>query len=324
MKMTDIWYYLGALGEKRYKYFINVRSIEHYARIRQYINGNKLCDVVSGSKGVIHKVNCVELDDSVESTFLVCRHPCAPGLALEQVTMPNAPVIVYPSMAMTVFSVGLYFEKIVCGTGVFCYHFPHSWGEPGPVFFGDLGDLRISLLKNEVRFMWFGGQRILVLTPTKNYMLFMTALTQVGMRDQWSHLIFHLHNFDSIDMRHGSFVGRYTDYLQSVVACMVDIHTRLVAAHNLLSLKTTKSPKRQRSKKKVETLSPKKKNKKSPRGHYIGSSWHKKTQRWESKIKVKGRTYSLGYFETQEAGAIAYDKFVRENDLVRRTNFDPN
>lgn len=44
--------------------------------------------------------------------------------------------------------------------------------------------------------------------------------------------------------------------------------------------------------------------------NYRGVYWNKNHHKWEVKIKLVGKTFSLGFFEVEEAAARKYDKFI--------------
>lgn len=39
---------------------------------------------------------------------------------------------------------------------------------------------------------------------------------------------------------------------------------------------------------------------------YVGVNWHKRSKKWQSKIKYKGKQYTLGMFNDEEKASIAY------------------
>jgi hypothetical protein len=41
---------------------------------------------------------------------------------------------------------------------------------------------------------------------------------------------------------------------------------------------------------------------------YRGVHWHKAAKKWQSQIKIDGKQHHLGYFQTKEAAALAYNK----------------
>lgn len=43
------------------------------------------------------------------------------------------------------------------------------------------------------------------------------------------------------------------------------------------------------------------------RSKFIGVSWHKKTGKWRARIRINNKEHSLGYFDNEEAAAIAYN-----------------
>ena len=51
---------------------------------------------------------------------------------------------------------------------------------------------------------------------------------------------------------------------------------------------------------------------------YKGVSFHKGTSKWRATISLQNRKKHLGFFETKEQAALAYNKFVLENSLVER------
>lgn len=55
---------------------------------------------------------------------------------------------------------------------------------------------------------------------------------------------------------------------------------------------------------------------------YRGVSFNKWSSRWSAQIKVDGTIKYLGYFDDKIEAAMAYDKFVTENNLEHTKNFD--
>lgn len=53
---------------------------------------------------------------------------------------------------------------------------------------------------------------------------------------------------------------------------------------------------------------------------YRGVSFHKKTNKWSSKIRVNKKDIHLGYFNKPLEAGIAYDNYVIENNLEHTTN----
>jgi hypothetical protein len=55
---------------------------------------------------------------------------------------------------------------------------------------------------------------------------------------------------------------------------------------------------------------------------FKGVSWDKRRQKWEAQFRADGEKHFVGYFETVEEAAIAYDEAVRKYDeKFSRTNF---
>lgn len=54
---------------------------------------------------------------------------------------------------------------------------------------------------------------------------------------------------------------------------------------------------------------------------YRGVSWHKRDLVWNAKISVDKKRIHLGYFNTALDGALAYDKYVIDNNLEHTRNF---
>lgn len=53
---------------------------------------------------------------------------------------------------------------------------------------------------------------------------------------------------------------------------------------------------------------------------FRGVSWHKEKQKYRVNIKLEKQTH-LGYYHNPEQGALAYDTYVRENNLEHTKNF---
>jgi hypothetical protein len=53
------------------------------------------------------------------------------------------------------------------------------------------------------------------------------------------------------------------------------------------------------------------KTRKPTSSRYKGVSWNRRRKQWRAQIQVNGRMLSLGYFTTEEAAALAYDRTVR-------------
>jgi hypothetical protein len=49
------------------------------------------------------------------------------------------------------------------------------------------------------------------------------------------------------------------------------------------------------------------------RSKYKGVTWHKAKAKWHARIRVKGRTISLGYFEDDSIAAAAYDEAAKKH-----------
>ena len=60
-----------------------------------------------------------------------------------------------------------------------------------------------------------------------------------------------------------------------------------------------------------------------PRGRsrYKGVAFHRRSGRWLARIQILGVRHNLGYFETEERAARAYDRAVYQEDLRARGNF---
>lgn len=57
---------------------------------------------------------------------------------------------------------------------------------------------------------------------------------------------------------------------------------------------------------------------------FRGVSWHKRDNKWVARITVNSKKVHLGYFNTAEDGAIAYNNYVIENDLEHPLNILEN
>lgn len=53
---------------------------------------------------------------------------------------------------------------------------------------------------------------------------------------------------------------------------------------------------------------------------YRGVSWIKARSKWVAQIKVNNKKIHLGYFDTPEEGAIAYNNYIIENNLEHTLN----
>ena len=59
----------------------------------------------------------------------------------------------------------------------------------------------------------------------------------------------------------------------------------------------------------------------SDSSQYRGATWFKRDSKWRAQIKVGDRNRHLGYFDSEEAAARAYDQYIVANHLDRQTNF---
>jgi hypothetical protein len=50
---------------------------------------------------------------------------------------------------------------------------------------------------------------------------------------------------------------------------------------------------------------------KRSRSKYKGVTWHKPKRKWNARIRIRGRTMSLGYFNDEIDAALAYDKAAK-------------
>lgn len=48
------------------------------------------------------------------------------------------------------------------------------------------------------------------------------------------------------------------------------------------------------------------------RSHFKGIYWQKHSKLWNARVALHKKTYSLGYFKSEEEAALAYDKGARE------------
>jgi len=51
---------------------------------------------------------------------------------------------------------------------------------------------------------------------------------------------------------------------------------------------------------------------KPSRSKYKGLTWHKARRKWNARIRKNGKTYSLGYFDSQIPAAKAYDTAAKK------------
>ena len=54
---------------------------------------------------------------------------------------------------------------------------------------------------------------------------------------------------------------------------------------------------------------------------YRGVHWRKSRKKWTSQIRVDSKKIHIGYFKTAEEGAVAYDKYIIDNNLEHTKNF---
>ena len=53
---------------------------------------------------------------------------------------------------------------------------------------------------------------------------------------------------------------------------------------------------------------------------FRGVCWDKRVEKWRAYLSIKGKRIHLGYFDTPEEGAIAYNNYVIENNLEHTLN----
>ena len=53
---------------------------------------------------------------------------------------------------------------------------------------------------------------------------------------------------------------------------------------------------------------------------YRGVVWHKRVKKWASSVQVEKKRKNLGYFNNAKDGAIAYNNYVLENNLIHPLN----
>ena len=53
---------------------------------------------------------------------------------------------------------------------------------------------------------------------------------------------------------------------------------------------------------------------------FRGVYWNKRVEKWRAYLSIKGKMVHLGYFDTPEEGAIAYNNYVIENNLEHTLN----
>jgi len=53
---------------------------------------------------------------------------------------------------------------------------------------------------------------------------------------------------------------------------------------------------------------------------YRGASWHSKKKKWQSQIAINGKIKYLGTFSTAIEAAMAYDRYIVDNNLEHTTN----
>ena len=59
----------------------------------------------------------------------------------------------------------------------------------------------------------------------------------------------------------------------------------------------------------------------SNKSGYRGVHWHKTSKKWISQITVSSKTIYIGSFHTAINGAVAYDKYIIDNNLEHTKNF---
>lgn len=314
--MNNSWYYLGALGMERYQYFLFTGVVD-YPAARAFLMSRQGAKVSSSPNGGLHHVTAFKNNKTMK--FTVVRTPNAPGLPLGNIQLPERPVSLYPSRAMNIFPLGAYHEHILCRSTLPCVHFPDCYGQDGPLMFGDLDLLRAEL--PDVFFHYTGSSRLVVTgsTPASSFLFYTRHRTYPEMIREVSSILRYIYHGQSIDMRDGLHEAAYTTWMRLCAKNLSSLQSDIRAAQALTDMKFGVSKKKKKIKTPSPDASPRKKARR--RGHFIGTSFHKKTGKYEAKIKVRGTVHYLGYHKTAEEGGMAYDAFVRKYNLGRRTNF---
>jgi hypothetical protein len=61
---------------------------------------------------------------------------------------------------------------------------------------------------------------------------------------------------------------------------------------------------------------------KNAKNKYLGVSYHKLYNKWRTRISVNNKRISLGSYATEEEGALAYNKYILDNNLQEFYNLN--